>query len=383
MNKIVVILIILLSVTVIFQPCLAEETIIKSISPNPYYDSKPSVWGNYIVWRRGINQNDNSYIDLYEPSWIMVYNIETRNTYNITPILQFLYGDKYYHAEAPEIWNNKIIYEAQAGGNSTDTHLYMYDIDTKETKKMPLKSSTTANGHLSLIYNDWIVYTDKQNDKKQAYLFNYNNGVYRTILGKGSNYSIYGIVMHENNVVLTVYNQTNVFEIWNYNIETTVTDKIITNSTQIMATSVYNNLIGLTKLNIIDNETFWSICVHDTLLNRTYFELDNTFGILVDLDGIVYESGNNIIIETNLTTVEIPSLYNQYLGDKYNNILVWMDNSNSNTTYGDARDDFDIYVRIFLSNEQIAVDMMYLIIPVIIIVIIVAYAYKDRLRSQI
>jgi hypothetical protein len=379
MNKILVLLISLLFFTGLSQFCLAksvltDEVIIKSISPSPYYDSRPCVWDNYVVWRRAVNQNNNEYIELKEPSWIMVYNIKTNKAYNITPILTFVYENKYHHAESPDIYKDKIIYEAQVSGNSSDTKLFIYDISTKKTVEVPLLSSKNAHGHLHLIYDTWIAYTDKMDGRRQAYLYNYESGIYRTILGVVERYSVYGMTMNSKSIILTVTGLENKHEIWKYDIESTRMDKLLINNTNAMATSIYDNTVGVVQLN--ENETAWDTYLYDSLTGNSTLINNNTDAIIMSSTEIVYESNNTLfVIEkdgTNMT--EIPSYSIQHIGDIYENTLVWIENSNSNMSYNDARDNFDIYIRTVITTEQKILEGIYILFGVIGAICLIAYS---------
>lgn len=383
MNKVNIFFIFMILISVLIPPSMAkniltEEITIKSIAPSPYYDSKPSVWGNNIVWRRAVNQNNNAKIELSEPSWIMVYNIESGKSYNITPMLTFVYGDKYNHAEAPDIYGNKIIYEAQVSGNSSDTRLFMYDIDTKITTLIPLITSTNCHGHLHLIYDKWIVYTDIQNHKRQAYLYNYESGAYRTIVSKIDSHTVYGMEMDENGIVLTVTSNLGTYEIWYYNLGTLNTERIIIENITTMATSINNNIIGITQKY---NQTSWAVYEYNILTKNLTLVERNAFGIITNGNEQVYQFNNSIIFRTNnnVSSTILSTSYLQYLGDKQGNTLVWMENSNSNVSFGDARDDFDIYVRTVITVEQMVIDGIWFVISIIgVILIIVAAGIRYR-----
>jgi len=396
----IVIVFILLSNSVLALT-LSDEISIKSIDQSNYYDSQPYVWGNYIVWRRGVNQNENGKIDLHEPSWIMVHNLETRKTFNITPELTLLYGNNIYnHAQSPHIWNKKIIYEQQLSGNSTDTGLFIYDIKTKETSQIPIPT-LNPSGRLHRIYGDWIVYTDQNNDKRQAYIYNYITGVNRVLIGPNDEFSVYGLEMYESKIVFTILNTTHNstieyssdrlnhttpgnseeiinYDIWLYDIAYSNFDKIITNSVNItMATSIYQNQIGLTEY----NNGNWSVSVYDLNTKNITFTENNAFGILVKYGIIYHKDGNIIFIEPNKEPYVIPSGVNQYVGDKYGKTIVWMNNINSLTKHGDARDSFDIYVLEVITTQQKVFDGLYIVIPVIICSLLVFWFYHERNRG--
>jgi len=354
-------------------PVQAQEITIKSIDPSEYYDSKPCIWGNYIVWRRAINQNDNEYIELREPSWIMVHDIDKGRSWNITEKNLLMYGsDIYCHAEAPEIQDGRIIYEAQGSGNSWDTRLFMYNISSKKTWEIPLKSTDYAHGHLHLIHDDWIAYTHKENGKRQAYLLNYADGNYRTIVGKNENYSVYGMVMWEDTVVITALNNSDGFEILTYDIGTTMRESIGIgfNYSKAIATTIHEDRVGINILEEQDNSTQWNCYIYD-LESDTLTKLqDGIYGLLIWGNQMAYEHDGNIFIQNQGQDIVITSIGKQYLGDIYDNALVWMDNSNSEGDHGDARDNTDVFVRKRITPEEIFWNNWYFILILIVIIVI-------------
>jgi len=345
---------------------------VKSIDPSPYYDSNPRINNNYIVWRRAVNQNNNEYIELKEPSWIMVYDIEKGKTWNITDMNTILGGSNIFsHAQSPEIYGDKIIYEKQGSANSWDTRLCMYNISSKKTWEIPLRSTTKAHGHFHQIYNDWIAYTHIENGKRQAYLLNYENWNYRTIISKNDNYSVYGMVMHGNYVVITALNETNDFEILIYNIQSGLRESInlIRNYSKIIATSISGDRIALNLLETNGNNTQWNTYIYNINSQSLFKHIDNTYGLMIYGDNTAYQMGNNIYYSgTNITVIQ--SIGSQRLGDIHGNEIVWTDNSNGESQYGDARDDWDIFFREQVTpTEMISTNMIFIIIIVILVII--------------
>lgn len=355
-------------------PAKAGEIIIKSVDPSPYYDSKPCVSGDYIVWRRAIDQNSNGKIELREPSWIMVHEISKGKTWNITKQNELLgENNVYHHAESPEICGGKVIYESQCSGNSWDTRLFMYNLSSGTTWEIPLKSTEYAHGHLHLIDGDWIAYTHKENGKRQAYILNYNDGNYRTIISKSDNYSVYGMVMWGNNVVITALNNSGGYEILVYGINSTIRKSIDIefNHSKAIATTIYKNRVGISILEQIGNTTQWNTYIYDIQKQSLQKFQDQVYGVLLWGDQVVYEKDGLIHIqEEGKVTITISSIGRQYLGDIYNKQVVWMDNSNSENNFGDARDDWDIFLRKEVTpQEVISTNLVYIIIAIAIIVI--------------
>ena len=373
MNKPLVIIIAMCMMSIAIVPAVASEVVIKSVDPSPYYDSKPCIWGNYIVWRRAINQNNNQYIELREPSWIMVHNINSGKTWNITEVNKLMRKpDIYFHAESPEIWNGKIIYEAQNSSNSWDTRLYMYNISSKKEWEIPLRSTNYAHGHLHLIHGDWIAYTHKENDKRQAYVVNYKDGNYRTILGKNENYNVYAMVMWDNDVVITVLNESGGFEIMEYNIATTQRDLIDLgrNYSKAIATTIYKDKVGIGILEGEGNETQWNAYIYHLQSGNLDKLQDGIYGLLIWDNQMAYVEDGEIHIHDTGQEIIISSVGRQYMGDIYNNAVVWMDNSNSEVFHGDARDDLDVFVRKEITNREIiSKNLIFIIILIGVIVV--------------
>lgn len=380
MNKSIVVLVVFSMMFIATIPAVAQEIVLKSVDPSPYYDSKPCVYGNYIVWRRAVNQDNNEYIELREPSWIMIHDIHSGTTWNITEENTLMNNpDIYYHAESPEIYDGKIIYEAQGSGNSWDTRLFMYNISSKETWEIPLRSTTYAHGHHHLIDQDWIAYTHKENGKRQAYILNYEDWSYRTIVGKNENYSVYGMVMWGDNVVITVLNNSGGYELLIYDISTTMRSNIIIdvggNYTKAIATTIHEDQVGISILEGEGNETQWNAYIYNLQSGVLDKFQDGIYGLLIWDTQIAYEKDGDIhICEEGQETIVISSIGRQYIGDIYNNAVVWVDNSNAEGNHGDASDDWDVFMRKQVTPQEIAHDIIsdnWIIIVIIIAVIVI------------
>lgn len=385
-NKIFSTLIIFMLFSLFFTSCLAEDVTIKSISPNQYYDSRPNIWGNNIVWRRAINQDGNERIEISEPSWIMMYNTESGESRNITEEITKFREGVYLHAESPDIWNDKIIYEAQASGNSFDTKLYMYNITSKNTWEIPIQSSVYASGHLHAIYGDWIAYTNMEDGKRQAYLYNYNVGFYRTIVGVGANYSVYGLTMNDEYVIITALNETNDFEILIYDIMSTdITNLNYTNNyTQIIGTSVYNDNIAISVLEKnSNNQTQWNSYLYNIRNKEYYMEIENVCGVLIWEDNIAYKLNGDIYITTDDKMNVIEARQTLYLGDIHENAIVWMSNENSGSLTGSVRDNFDIYVRTVITDKELIEMGTIALIMIAVVVILIIVIKRSKLQSMV
>lgn len=358
----------------------ASESTILTISPSNHYDNQPHIWGNYVVWRRAINLNQNNYIEISEPSWIMIYDIKTKNSWNITPANVLMRDDVYQHAEAPDIWNGKVIYEMQVSSNSIDTRLYMYNISSRDTWQIPIKPVDYAHGHVHSIFGDWVTYTNKENDKRQAYLYNYNTREYRTLIDKNENKSVYGLVMSDKNVVLTVLDNQSQTQILNYNINdmSTRTISFGEDIDYMIATSVYDTKIGISYVKTRDNQTTYNSCVYDIVTGERTL-IQGAYGVLLWGDNVAYTISGNIYLNIDNERSVINYTIHQHLGDIYGNVVVWVNDANSVTNANNTLDDFDIQIRLFTSDTELAWNELFTYLAIIVpVVLIVAYYYKKK-----
>lgn len=360
---------------------------VESVSPSPYYDNQPNVWGDHIVWRRAINNNGNQYIDLREPSWIMLYSIKSGKSWSITPVDTVMKSDIYQHAESPDIWGNKVIYEAQVSPNSYDTKLFMYNISSEETWELPIQATEYAHGHLHVIWGDWIAYTDISQSGRQAYLYNYKDSVYRTLVSRSDPYSTYGMVIGETHVAVTVTDEFGTFNIWIQNLETGDTTEVgYTNGTQIIATSIYGNEVGVSAYEpYMNNMTRWNSYIFH--INNGIFEAvqEGGHGLLLWENTSSYEGFKSIHIDGMDTVNRVVDSTGQVLrlGDMYEGAVVWVDNKNSDTMFGDARDNFDVYVFTMKIDKEFTIDPRILIIVAIVVIVIGVVAKRMRMSRMV
>ena len=367
MRAIAVILILCLLTCLLPVSAMAEEVTIKSIDPSPYYDSQPRVYGNHVTWRRAINQNANEYIELNEPSWIMAHNLETGKTWNVTPANKVMGGTVFYHAQSPDISGDRIVYEAQTGLNSSDTKLFLYNISQKKTWELPIRSTSKAQGHLHCMSGNWVAYTNYHNGSRQAYLYNYQDGIYRTILGINDGNTTYGMVMSKDYVVITMKNESNVFSILAYNIGSGHKEMITDDLSRIMlATTTSGKNIGIISKNF--NGTEWSTRIYriGTGFTKSY----DSKGILIWGDSVAISNGDYIsFLSSDSYEWAVINGQNQRLGDIYKNNIVWSDNENSEALHGDARDNYDIYIRTVITDKEIFIEWMWLVLVIVAIII--------------
>lgn len=148
---------------------------------NDYIDSNADAWNCFVVWERGLDLNDDGVIHWAEPSWIMIHDITSGESWNITQEYEvgvYRYSTTYYyHAKYPEICGDKVIYRYYTLLGSTPsltaTYIGMYNITRGETwDRVPIPSDSGYNYGTISIYDKWIFSSDGVS-KKEITLYNY------------------------------------------------------------------------------------------------------------------------------------------------------------------------------------------------------------------
>ena len=151
---------------------------------NEYFDGDAHVWNTYVVWTRCIDTDNDNSIDGDEASWIMIRDISSGESWNITPSEgkrppSFGYP---HSARFPRIYNDRVIYR-YINGDTYDNTLYgMYNITKNETwYDLPLEKINGWMYGTAEIFGDWIFYTNDLDggggtDQHNGYLFNYKTG---------------------------------------------------------------------------------------------------------------------------------------------------------------------------------------------------------------
>lgn len=173
----------------------------------PTYDYDAQKGDGYIVWIRALDIYDNSGnaipngdpTDHYDPSWIMIQDIRTGLSWNITPDYDAGFRrtspDFYYHADAVSIHNKKVIFSDYIYGGTLnyEQQIYMYNITTDETWHIPHDSlSTYSAGSVHQIFGDWIYFTH-YDGIRYIYVYNYKTGEGRRIDGGATTTSNLGM----------------------------------------------------------------------------------------------------------------------------------------------------------------------------------------------
>lgn len=401
-------LVIILTMMMIVLPVYtanAIQTEVVPVDPAPYYDDSPHVWGNYIVWRRAINVDDDTIIDFgTEPSWIMVHNLVSDETWNITPANVLNSYAKYEWAESPSIWNGKVVYEYVWGNEAYKSGVYMYNISQNETWKVPIPT-TYQGGHYTEIYGDFILATHYGTSQRQGFLYNYETKEFKTLVTTTSGLTIGDVSFTDNFITYTTYNPgtlvytINIFNISSYQIATL--DASVFGINHLLSSDMYNNYIVCQILEISPTSS-WNLFIYDiTQINWLSFGATTTYQwasiyenltaidrdftsdavngniwanwiVYTDFTGAVGSSPSNIRLVNIESDRSINMTYNVYFQDTpdiYMDKIVWRDNRNSDTNYGNARDIFDIY-RSQTDIESMTTSM-YIILPLFAVAMII------------
>jgi len=382
MKKTVVTMLIVASL--VLMPVLAVLALQSDSVPvdvSPYNDTNAQVWGNYIVWRRFNNDDEyNQYADWGdEPSWIMVHNIVTGETWNITPANVMNEHESYEWAESPSIWNGHIIYEYTVGGDSNEQKVFMYNISTGETWDVPIPISYQA-GQLCRIHGDWIMTTDYDDGRRQLYLYNYVTTEFKTLISDAQPETTGDVTAYGDFYIFDRYNpSTLVHQICIFNVSSyqmlflDATDvginnlrladcyeeKLLIFALEVTPTSSWNEYIY--DFSSVDWTSFGATTIYywNTHIYANLIPIDRDFTtdaqggaiwgewvVYADYPGIVGSVSPNVraVNYVSNTTMNLTyNVYFQYPTDMYLDKVVFMDNKNSDTNYGDQRDDFDVY----------------------------------------
>ena len=371
-----------IAVLLILVPVLTVVAIQTESTPvdiSPYDDGDASVWGLYIVWRRAININDDTTIDFgTEPSWIMIHNIATGETWNITPANTINGHGNYEWAESPSIWNGKVIYEFVDGADAWNSHIYMYNISANTTWNVGV-TTTYQGGHNCHIYDDWIMATHYGTSNRQLYLYNYITKEMKTLVSTSDVYTVGTISAYGDFYVYNRYNPaTLVYQICIFNIssyQTLVLDATDIGANNLRLSDIYDTKILFYVLEVTPTSSWneyifdfldvdWTSFGLSTQIQWTYIEprttdidvdftSDATGGaiwgnwvVYADYPGAVASRMSNVRAINYVTDQTLNLTYNAYdqiPTDIYMDKIVFQDNKNSPTNYGDRRDNFDIY----------------------------------------
>lgn len=121
---------------------------------------------------------------------VFLYDNELNRTIQIT-------NDTYYEQKHPYIWKNKIVWSDNRNGKK-NWDIFLYDIDTKEETQITF-TQDTSEFHPS-IYGDYIVY-QKSGDERSIHLYNLKTKEDKKIPEKASLLSENPLKIYDNKVV--------------------------------------------------------------------------------------------------------------------------------------------------------------------------------------
>jgi len=396
-NKVFAALVALTLVALVPYVAGAIDTDYVVVDPSPYVDSHAHVWGTKVVWRRAINIDNDPYIDvLLEPSWIMMYDTASKESINITPAnVLNVWGD-YESAEAPAIWGNKIIYEYQYGDDGWEDQLRMYNISSGETWTVPIPITHTS-GHSHNIHGEWILASHYGTGNRQLYLYNYITTEFKTMISTADPYTALDPCISNNHAIYTRYNpSTLVFQVCIFNLTSyklAILDATDIGSNNLRSFDVYDYTLSL-GVQKVTPVTTWDSYVYDLTAipwdtfgisqvfywgshisgnvttvddNSTYdsypgyiwgdwvaFNVDGTYN-----DVIAYNMASNRTVNVTVNS------YTQTVSGIYMDKIVWVDNRNGDTNYGNYSDNWDVY-RTQTASENVS-ELIWAILPLILV----------------
>jgi hypothetical protein len=415
-----IVMILLLSPLITTVQAFSEESI--PVEINPYYDSKPDIWGAYVVWERQYDTNSDGYVSLYnEPSWIVLQNIATGETTNVTPSYPETrtvgMSDYYYYARCPKIWGNYVVFEycmLNLVPHPQYFRTYLYYIPTGELSIIDTSLSYT-NGELCDIYGDWIFVSQYHSYRDCGYLYNLDTEELRLLLPT-EYYHIDNVVLIDEFLLYSEYNVAS--GVRTVRIHNLVTAKEVRLTAldigvyDLVATGIYGNYISFTAIEHTPSTSYnvyvldfsfanWSNTYHENIIwgsdecqdnlisVETNFTYDSNSGgmwgnyvVYYRYDTSILTPDNANIMVMNVATNESyflsPHTGHQDKACIYMDTIVWMDGRNNELGYHDSRTDFDLYRT--LTTSEMTSNMVWGIIPLFMIggvVAVVAIAVKS------
>ena len=381
------------------------------------FDYDAQRYGDYIVWTRALDIHDTSgnvnpdgkvsgSSAFYEPSWVMIQKISTGVTWNATPDFDAglrVSPNIYYHAESVTVHDNKVLYEYSYSTYNSARTLYMYNITTNETWKVPTPTYQT-HGYEHKIYGDWIFYTTYPSGR-EIYVYNYETGEGRRVDGGATTNGYIGLnhdfvwfsdrTTSPNYLKIISLQTAKVTEIKGINVGLHIYASSETSPDgRYLGVFTYNGadrdsyLLDLEGMNVTSdgaNELiFWEDIDPEHLIIVDENDAYDSFAPFTDGYYAVYthrvyqanviDMNNDISIyniRDNETRVLAGSSHNEYLTHYYGSVVLYHTNQNSFIQNNDAGDDFDIY-RTVSDTENIG-NTIWSYAPFILIMLVVGF----------
>ncbi len=374
----------------------------------PTYDYDGQKGDGYIVWTRALDLMDSggnlipdgdvvSAGGLHDPSWIMIQDIGTGLSWNLTADYDagFRTGNYYYHSGSVSIYGKKVLYESIWGPSNWERTLYMYNITTNETWRIPhgfLSSYTSGYEHQ--IHDDWIFFTHYGGGGRIIYVYNYETGVGRRIDGGATSNTGLGInedlmwfsdttgtpdilkIYGLDTGKLTQIDGTNIGANIYASSKTSYDGKYL-GLTLLIGTDYDSYIIDLEGMNITDEGgdeiIYWENIAEENIIEVDTENSYNSYAPFTDGRYEIYSYVDNNLdimiydIDEDRKTYFASSNNDERLSDFTGSTILYNTNINSFTHNNDATDDFDIY-RSVSDTEAISTTFIN-IVPIIIILV--------------
>ena len=398
---------------------VGETGIIGGVST---YDYDAQKGDGYIVWTRALDLMDSggnlipdgdviSAGGLHDPSWIMIQEISSGTTWNLTADYDagFRTGNYYYHAGSVSIHGKKVLYELVWGTSNWERTLYMYNITSDETWQIPHGTlSTYTSGYEHQIFGDWIYFSHYGGGGRQIYVYNYETGEGRRIDGGATSNTGFGInedLMWFSDTtgtpdILKIYglDTGKLTQIDGTNIGATIYasskssyDGRYLGLSLLIGTDYDSYIIDLEGMNITDEGgdvlIYWENIAEENIIEVDTENSYNSYAPFTDGRYAIYNYvGNNLDImiydiDEDRKIYFVASSNYEGLSDFTGSTILYNTNINSFTHNNDATDDFDIYRSV--SDTEAISSTFINAVPVIIILVFVffvvgAFAFMFR-----
>ena len=131
------------------------------VTPDPGLSVKPKIWGNWIVWQEGIEEESECRVFLYAR--------DTGTTLQL--------GDISSSATSPDIWEDRVVWEDSRNG-AGNLDIYSYNVTTG--REIQITTDPFAQ-HSPAIWGDCIVWADDRYTSRQIFVYDLVSGTETSI----------------------------------------------------------------------------------------------------------------------------------------------------------------------------------------------------------
>jgi hypothetical protein len=359
-----------------------------------YYEFYCKSFGNYAVVQRSINFVYDGSITENEASWIVLIDLRDGTETNITPPSGSRSAGRFYNSMLPSIDGDHVIYSEHYTTSSL-SRLMMYNISTGDTWDVSLSFGDYGIEITDTdICGDWLYIQYSYIGVYRAKLINFETGIQKAFNPTPSTiYNIGNIALSEEYFSYTFTAVAGgAVTSWLFNITsyariqitpptgyTTVYIRSLVNNYGIM---MAKNATSYADLCILDISSFQAGNTSD---DYTFYEQnisivgwsgegeDNWIGV-----SWWYGDDNTNLSFANITAwnfinnenVTIASGYCNQILDYKNGRVFFATNKNSDVTYQDARDNWDVYYT-ETSLTAMMDGLMDVMLPMIIVVVVI------------